>query len=467
MEVSEPISTLPPPDISQSPPSDHLDQPPLTERFQAIVNLKDGDENAPPTDAVDFGHLNEVEEEEDVVRNETRKDGEDETVKDDDEILKDGWSDDGYGRVDGGVDYQNRYKVDGWNDGNGVEEPEWKEEEVQGTDMEVQFPLRPGAEDCNFYMRTGSCKFGFSCKFNHPPRMRNQTIKPRLKEREDSSESSMQIECKYYMSAGGCKYGKACRFNHYRERPTVVPVFEYNFLGLPKRPGEKECPYYMRNGSCKYAANCRFNHPDPTAASDSPDGYANGEQAPAWPLNGAVSFPPIPFSSSQGIHSQNSEWTQGPLFAPERSFRPSPAFGSNIHPMAKSAYSHFQPQLANEEFPERPGQPECTYFLKTGDCKFRSGCKFHHPKGQIVQPSCAMTDKGLPLRPGQSICTHYSSYGICKFGPKCRYDHPLNIQHTAPSVMIGLDRPHHSFSNFASPEDASRLSSIGEGTITL
>ena len=32
-------------------------------------------------------------------------------------------------------------------------------------------------------------------------------------------------------------------------------------------------------------------------------------------------------------------------------------------------------------YPERPGQPECTFYVKTGRCKFGATCKFHHPAG--------------------------------------------------------------------------------------
>lgn len=42
----------------------------------------------------------------------------------------------------------------------------WSENESEM--RETVYPVRPGAEDCSFYMRTGSCKFGSSCKFNHP-----------------------------------------------------------------------------------------------------------------------------------------------------------------------------------------------------------------------------------------------------------------------------------------------------------
>jgi serine/threonine-protein kinase/endoribonuclease IRE1 len=30
------------------------------------------------------------------------------------------------------------------------------------------FPSRPGREPCEFYMKTGRCKFGATCKFDHP-----------------------------------------------------------------------------------------------------------------------------------------------------------------------------------------------------------------------------------------------------------------------------------------------------------
>lgn len=65
-------------------------------------------------------------------------------------------------------------------------------------------------------------------------------------------------------------------------------------------------------------------------------------------------------------------------------------------------HQHHQPQsqMMGSDYPERPGQPECSYFMKTGDCKYRSGCKFHHPKSRITKTApSVLSDKGLPLRP--------------------------------------------------------------------
>ncbi|XP_034673735.1 zinc finger CCCH domain-containing protein 67-like isoform X2 [Vitis riparia] len=332
-----------------------------------------------------------------------------------------------------------------------------------------QYPVRPDAVDCSFYLRTGTCKFGSNCKFNHPIRRKNQVAKEKVKEKEKEEfpERPGQTECKYYLRTGGCKFGKACRYNHTKAKPSAVPVLELNFLGLPIRMGEKECPYYMRTGSCKYGANCRFNHPDPTAAGgyEPPSGYGNGGSVPlqgasqsnmaSWSspraLNEPAPFVPIMFSPTQGVPPPNPEWNgyQAPLYPPpppERSMHPPPAFVINNTATDANVYGHHQQQQQSliEDFPERPGQPECSYFLKTGDCKFRAACKYHHPKNRIPKsPPCTLSDKGLPLRPDQNICTHYNRYGICKFGPACKFDHPVNYGNSAsaPSVESGQDQP--------------------------
>lgn len=36
------------------------------------------------------------------------------------------------------------------------------------------FPLRPYAGDCPYYIKTGTCKFGLSCRFNHPVKKSTQ-----------------------------------------------------------------------------------------------------------------------------------------------------------------------------------------------------------------------------------------------------------------------------------------------------
>ncbi|XP_047164327.1 zinc finger CCCH domain-containing protein 67-like [Vigna umbellata] len=376
--------------------------------------------------------------------------GDDVGVVDDDCNGGDGWCN--------WIEYVNESESD--KVGGDVEGVDSRDERSSGKDQ--QYPLRPEAENCAYYLKTGSCKFGFNCKFNHPLKRKNQAKKENAGEKEEQAERSGQTECKYYLRSGGCKFGKACKFNHKREKcSSASPIAELNFLGLPIRVGEKECHYFMRTGSCKFGLNCKFNHPDPTAGGgDSPSRFGNGSSVSlqgvsqssisSWsstrPLNESTPFVPMILSANPGVSPQSSEWDgyQAPVYLPERNMHLPSTYVMNNPVMETNVYMHHQQQVQVEEFPERPGEPECSYFLKTGDCKFKSNCRFHHPKNRIARlPPCSFSNKGLPLRPDQNVCTYYSRYGICKFGPACKFDHP------PPSTMSGLDQQ-SSYSNSAS-----------------
>uniref|UniRef100_A0A804N1N0 C3H1-type domain-containing protein n=1 Tax=Zea mays TaxID=4577 RepID=A0A804N1N0_MAIZE len=79
---------------------------------------------------------------------------------------------------------------------------------------------------------------------------------------------------------------------------------------------------------------------------------------------------------------------------------------------------------AAQYFPERQGQPVCEYYLKTGTCKFGSNCKYHHPKQDGSVQSVILNNNGFPLRPGEKECSYYMKTGQCKFGSTCKFHHP-------------------------------------------
>ncbi|KAL2932630.1 Zinc finger CCCH domain-containing protein 43 [Bienertia sinuspersici] len=355
------------------------------------------------------------------------------------------------------------------NDSEIAEEKEGIEDEINNEETEkefnrrrIRYPVRSDAEDCSFYLRTGACKFGMNCKFNHPPNHKKfQGVKVKTKEEfvdspsqklkeKDESVDREQIDCKYFDRPGGCKFGKACKFNHSR-KPN--PGVKLNFMGLPIRLGEKECPFYMRNGSCKYGATCRFNHPDPTTIGvpDTLPRYSNGGSifspnvsqstlAPWTPptgLNENPPYVPLMFSPNQAVPPQ-PDWNpyQAPVYQPERSIQAPPPYS-----LKSQLLDRPEKKMQGDEFPERPGQPECNYFVKTGDCKYKSACKFHHPKSGMAQSSsCLLSDLRLPLRPGVNVCSYYSRYGICKYGPACKYDHPMNHAHSPDLTVSTVDQ---------------------------
>lgn len=103
------------------------------------------------------------------------------------------------------------------------------------------------------------------------------------------------------------------------------------------------------------------------------------------------------------------------MYLPDRNLPPPPPY---VPATETNIYPHYPPQKQVDGYPERPGQPECSYFLKTGDCKFKSNCKYHHPKKRAsVSPPCALSDKGLPLRPVSSHFIACLSFLYTKFKP--------------------------------------------------
>ncbi|XP_022740949.1 zinc finger CCCH domain-containing protein 67-like isoform X1 [Durio zibethinus] len=392
------------------------------------------------------------------------------------------------------------------NNGSENLQAEWEDGE------NYQYPLRPCAEDCSFFLKTGTCKFGLNCKFNHPvgrgfqdeenykgwtaeqtgrieckyyratggckygnacryrhcnedyvlaPLEANsfglpvQVVIKENREKDGFKEQTGQIECKYYLTSGGCKYGTACKYSHFKEKSrylekSELPLPELNFLGLPIRMLEKECPYYMRTGSCGYGASCRFNHPDPTSAegsntfSSDPSGFGghssenyNGESdaLPSSPKPTAASSSlnmmsdkHVPYlnhnSSSAHVTHLNSEWNG------HEEKTSHPYSSRSIHSAMKTediSKLHQEP-IQVDEFPERPGEPECPYFMKTGYCKFKTACKFHHPKIRSSKPTAfILSSAGLPLRPDRKICWNYEKFGVCKYGRSCYFHHPENL----------------------------------------
>jgi hypothetical protein len=102
-------------------------------------------------------------------------------------------------------------------------------------------------------------------------------------------------------------------------------------------------------------------------------------------------------------------------------------------------------------YPDRPGEPECPFYVKTGSCKFGANCKFHHtkditpsmqgpasPKRTVPanehHPAARTTlqdqmyqQQKYPERSGQPDCRYYMQFGKCKFESACIFNHPKEL----------------------------------------
>ncbi|KAL7210401.1 hypothetical protein ACSBR1_031873 [Camellia fascicularis] len=315
---------------------------------------------------------------------------------------------------------------------------------------------------------------------------------------ESYPERPDEADCIYYLRTGFCGYGSRCRFNHPRDRGSVVGVMRAGGGEFPERvgqpvcQGEKECSYYVKTGQCKFGVTCKFHHPHPAGIqmpapnagplpmpapvpasaiypsmqSPAPSSQQYGVVTGNWPvarptlvqgsyLQGAYSpvlLSPgmVPFSgwnpyqaSVNPVASPSSQSTIGasPIYGLTQLSPSAPAYTGAYLPLHGSA----GPSSSNQReyaFPERPGQPECQYYIKTGNCKFGSSCRYHHPpEWSLPQMNFVLSPMGLPLRPGAQLCTHYAQNGVCKFGPSCKFDHPMGTLSYSSSASSLADMP--------------------------
>lgn len=311
-------------------------------------------------------------------------------------------------------------------------------------DASSALPQKPGAPDCLFYVRTGRCDYGINCRFNHPPKI---MLDEAPKKREEYPEQVGQPECQFYLKTGNCKFGSTCKYHHPKEKAGILgKTIATNGAGYPLRLGEKDCAYYTRFGTCRFGMFCRFNHPQPAFLSAIMAGFeapliAKEPYMQGLPLHSSCYTPCLvpPEGSMLGwtpyqdlmrpvVHTSQLNMQQTyevPAIYGGASRNICPLYSPYVVGSASTRLVNSNSLPKDSNFPLRPGQPECKYYIKTGDCKFGASCHFDHPKRWIFpRPDCGVSSQGLPDRPGIQPCGYYMQYGTCKYGTSCRFDHP-------------------------------------------
>lgn len=367
--------------------------------------------------------------------------------------------------------------------GAGLEESMWK---LGLWNVQSMYPERPGAPDCSYYMRTGSCGYGAKCRYNHPPDRNSVGGALTVGVVDEYPERPGEPACQFYLRTGFCKYGAACKFHHPKAGGGgFMSNMRLNSYGFPLRPGEQECSYYLRTGQCKFGIICKFNHPQPAGVSvpattarpfypavQSSSSALSADQYGGVSSSYRAARPPLlPGSYVPGAYGTTTMllptgvvsipgWNPysgpvSPVLSP--SAQPSVGAGSvygvtqisssssafpGIYPSVPSPADASSSGHKEKVFPERMGQPDCQYYLQTGDCKFGSSCRYHHPPDwAISKMSCALNYLGLPIRPGVEPCSFYMQRGSCKFGRNCKFDHPVGSVRYSPSTSSLSDIP--------------------------
>lgn len=335
------------------------------------------------------------------------------------------------------------------------------------------YPQRPGEKDCAFYMSTRTCKFGESCKFDHPQwvpegGVRNWKEVPNVE--DYYPERPGEPDCPYLKKSSTCKFKSKCKFNHPKEKVNALEagtVNEESLISdsaiLPVRPSEPVCSFYAKTGKCKFGANCKFNHPKD------------------------INIAPV--IAKETIYTSTTGAADGSVPA-------------KTHAPTTPAEAHNAKGL-----PIRPGEVDCSFYMKTGSCKYGSICRYNHPDRPVVDIAmtaplfqtttpapivpaavlnpaanflqnfdfhanhvpvepvpmmyprrsggtvCDVEPEAMiyPQRPGGTVCDFYMKRGYCKYNQKCKFHHPINRsapgaiengdpQQPVPLTLAGLPR---------------------------
>ncbi|XP_074581948.1 zinc finger CCCH domain-containing protein 57-like isoform X1 [Curcuma longa] len=307
------------------------------------------------------------------------------------------------------------------------------------------YPQRPGEPDCKYYLRTGSCSYGSKCKYNHPTSTEQETKNSdELPQRED------RPDCQFFLKTGFCKYGSSCKYNHPKDKH-AIQIPPLNSFGLPLRKQDMEsCSYFLKTGSCKFGMACKYDHPQlnnigaifpgPGPSVYGYAGYSATTGGPHW-AGGYSAWltswhPYVTNSYMEGFpayssHALPTNQTTMPIQQGWCTYvAPSTI---TVSSMSSLGNNHAKPSLSTDGiFPERPDEPDCQYYLKTGTCKYGSSCKYNHPNGATQVANCIIGPYGLPHRPDSPKCKHYATHGNCKYGATCKFDHPIIPMHSLP-----------------------------------
>lgn len=247
-------------------------------------------------------------------------------------------------------------------------------------------------------------------------------------------------ECAYYLRTGSCKFGDTCKFHHPQPSNAVVSIrgsSVYTTVPSPGIPGQQPYSGGLTNwplSRASFITGTRWQGPSSYAQLILPQGMV---QVPGWnaypvslisfcifclplkklnPVVGSAmeNFPVSKTKIWISLQGQMGSAVSSPGNQQQTPPRTGQFYGSSqqseitgsggqgsvssyqVSSVPMGVYAFHKENL----FPERPGEQECQYYMKTGDCKFGAVCRFHHPRERVIPvPDCILSPLGLPLRP--------------------------------------------------------------------
>ncbi len=214
------------------------------------------------------------------------------------------------------------------------------------------YGLGSAGEVCQFFVKSGWCKWGDGCKFEHIPGPDTPTA-PTIGGLEPSGEI-----CQFFSKSGWCKYGDQCKHQH------IGGTIE----AVQKEP----CNFFAKSGWCQYGASCKYAH------ISGPDTASTPGHSPSEPAEVCQFFAKSGWCKF-GEQCRYKHISDTPAPVPERS-------GEVCQFFSKSGWCKYGDQCKHEHIGEATPnsttggevREACQFFAKSGWCQYGNSCKYLH-----------------------------------------------------------------------------------------
>ncbi|CAE8719577.1 unnamed protein product [Polarella glacialis] len=284
-------------------------------------------------------------------------------------------------------------------------------------------------EACQFFARSGWCKFGDECRYEHagatgmPTDGGSFNMSPAGmgKGKGKGKGGGMPGEksgeaCGFFLKSGWCKFGGECRHEHIAGPDTPVGVIPDMAMmsGMPGQRSGEPCGFFRTKGWCKWGDQCKHEH---IAGPETPVGVIPG-MAMMGGMPGQKSGEPCGFFLKSGWCGYGDQCKHEHIAGPD----------TPVGVIPGMAMMGGMPG-------QKSGEP-CGFFRTKGWCGYGAQCKHEHIAGPEtpvgVIPDMAMMG-GMPGQKSGEPCGFFRTKGWCKWGDQCKHEHIAG-----PSTPVGV-----------------------------
>ncbi|CAE8634917.1 unnamed protein product [Polarella glacialis] len=254
------------------------------------------------------------------------------------------------------------------------------------------------------------------------------------------AQTSAGEACQFFARSGWCKFGDECRYEHAGATgmPTDGGSFNMSPAGMGKgkgkgkgggMPGEKSgeaCGFFLKSGWCKFGGECRHEH---IAGPDTPVGVIP-DMAMMSGMPGQRSGEPcrmVTGTCKWGDQCKHEHAGASGMPTDGGSFNMSPAGMGMGKGKGKGGGVPG----------ERSGEA-CGFFLKAGWCKFGQECRHEHIAGPDTPVGVIPDMGGMGGQRSGEHCGFFRTKGWCKWGDQCKHQHVADAD-----TPIGVSDPSH------------------------